>query len=329
MFKNILHAIGNTPLVKVNFASPAQIYAKLEYLNPGGSVKDRSALFMIETAEREGRLQPGGTIIDASSGNHGIAVAMIGRLKGYRVIITVSEKISQEKLKTIQAYGAEVIMCPAVAFIDDPRSYHSVAVKLHRETPNSFMPNQYFNIVNAQAHFSLLGPEIWRQTNGTITHFFAGAGTGGTVSGVGKFLKSQNPQVKITAIDSINSFRSTNGQPKPYAIEGIGIDFETPVLNQAILDAIYPVSDAQAVNMLQELAAQHGLLVGPSSGAVAYAVQQVAKDLTANDVVVFICGDSGRAYLSKDFYQPSVDNQPVTTTTQQPGLQHLLQSSQH
>lgn len=318
MFKSVLHAIGNTPLVRVNFDSPAQIYAKLEYLNPGGSVKDRSALFMIETAEREGLLKPGGTIIDASSGNHGIAVALIGRLKGYRVIITVSEKISQEKLKTIQAYGAEVIMCPAVALIDDPRSYHSVAVKLHRETPNSFMPNQYFNVVNAQAHFSLLGPEIWRQTNGTITHFFAGAGTGGTVSGVGKFLKSQNPNVKVTAVDSINSFRSTNGQPKPYAIEGIGIDFDTPVLNHAILDAIYPVADAQALQMLKDLAAQHGLLVGPSSGAVAYAVQQAAKNLTADDVVVFICGDSGRAYLSKDFYQPQVGSAAINTEVKQP-----------
>lgn len=305
MHSSLLQAIGNTPLVKLNFDSPAQIYAKLEYLNPGGAVKDRSALYMIETAEKLGLLRPGGTIIDASSGNHGIAVAMIARIKGYRVIITVSEKISIEKLRTIQAYGAEVIVCPATALIDDPNSYHSVAVKLQKETPNSFMPNQYFNIVNAKAHETILGPEIWRQTNGTVTHFFAGAGTGGTISGVGKFLKSQNSQIKINAIDSNNSFRSTNGQPKPYQIEGIGIDFDTPVLDHAILDNIIQVSDAQALDMLKVLAAQHGLLVGPSSGAVAYAVQEYAKNLTANDLVVFICGDSGRAYLSKNFYTDS------------------------
>ncbi len=305
MFNSLLDAIGNTPLVKLNFDSPAQIYAKLEYLNPGGAVKDRSALYMIETAEKLGLLQPGGTIIDASSGNHGIAVAMIARLKGYRVIITVSEKISIEKLRTIQAYGAEVIVCPATALIDDPNSYHSIAVKLQKETPNSFMPNQYFNIVNAKAHETILGPEIWRQTNGQITHFFAGAGTGGTISGVGKFLKSQNHAIKINAIDSNNSFRSTNGHPKPYQIEGIGIDFDTPVLNQMVLDNIIPVSDQQALGMLKTLASQHGLLVGPSSGAVAYAVQEYAKNLTSTDLVVFICGDSGRAYLSKDFYTDS------------------------
>lgn len=302
MHKNLLHAIGNTPLVKLNFESEGQVYAKLEYLNPGGSVKDRSALYMIEHAEKTGLLKPGGTVVDASSGNHGIAVAMIGRIKGYRVIITVSEKVSLEKLQTIKAYGAEVIMCPSTAFIEDPRSYHSVAVEIQKSTPNSFMPNQYFNTVNAVAHETLLGPEIWQQTQGKITHFFAAAGTCGTVSGVGKSLKDKNPNIKVMALDSINSFRATNGNPKPYKVEGMGMDFETPVLNKSVIDEIICVSDEDALGMLKTLASKHGLLVGPSSGAVAYGAQEYAKKLKKDEIAVIIFGDSGRAYLSKGFY---------------------------
>lgn len=302
MYKNLLNAIGNTPLVKVNFDSDAQIYAKLEYLNPGGSVKDRSALFMIEEAERLGILKPGGTIVDASSGNHGIAVAMIGCIKKYKVIITVSEKVSQEKLQTIKAYGAEVVMCPATDFIDDPRGYHSQAVKIQQSIPNSFMPNQYFNVTNAIAHETLLGPEIWKQTEGKVTHFFAGAGTCGTVSGVGRYLKKQNPDIKVCALDSINSFRATGGNPKPYKVEGMGMDFETPVFDKNAVDEIIAVSDEGSIAMLKNLASNYGLLVGPSSGAVAYAVQEYCKKLSKNDLVVMIFGDSGRAYLTKGFY---------------------------
>jgi cystathionine beta-synthase len=302
LYNHLLDAIGNTPLVKVHFDTPAQIYAKLEYLNPGGSVKDRSALYMIEHAERTGKLKPGGTIIDASSGNQGAATAMIGAAKGYKVIIAVSEKISQEKLQTIQAYGAQVVMCPPTAFIDDPRSYHSVAKRLHAETPNSFMPDQYFNPVNAQAHYHSLGTEIWRQTGGAVTHYFAAAGTGGTVSGAGRYLKEQNKNVKVIALDSINSFRATGGNPKPYKVEGMGIDFESPVIDYSVIDQVLPVSDDNALAMLKTLATQHGLLVGPSSGAVAYGAYTYAKNLTKDDVVVMIFGDSGRAYLTKNFY---------------------------
>jgi len=316
MHKGVLSAIGNTPLVKVDFNTPAQVFAKLEYLNPGGSVKDRSALFMIEEAERLGILKPGGTIVDASSGNHGIAVALIGRIKGYKVIITVSEKVSIEKLQTIKAYGAEVVMCPSTEFIEDPRSYHSQAVSIHKRTPNSFMPNQYFNVSNSSAHESGLGPEIWKETEGKITHFFAGAGTTGTISGVGKFLKSKNPNIKIIALDSVNSWRATNGNPKPYKVEGMGIDFETPVFNKSVVDEIVCVSDENALAMLKTLAADHGLLVGPSSGAVAYAASQYAKKLSPTDLAVIIFGDSGRAYLSKGFYdhadQTNVMNKNIT-----------------
>lgn len=302
IYENVIDAIGNTPLVRLSLDSPAKLYAKLEYLNPGGSIKDRSALYMIEYAEKNGLLKKGGTIIDASSGNHGIAVAMIGSLKGYKVIITVSEKISKEKLETIKAYGAQTIMCPSTQFIEDHDNYHATAVRLHKETPNSFMPNQYFNVANAEGHYKSLGPEIWKQTEGKITHFFAGAGTGGTISGTGKFLKEQNPNIKIIAIDSNNSFYSTKGNPKPYKVEGIGIDFVSPVLNHSIINEIVPVSDDNALGTIKNLANKHGVLAGPSSGAVAYAALEYCKNLKEGDVAVAIFGDSGRAYLTKNFY---------------------------
>lgn len=307
-YDSVIAAIGNTPLIKVNFDSPATIYAKLEYLNPGGSVKDRSALFMIEEAERTGQLKPGGTIIDASSGNQGIASAMIGAMKGYKVIITMSEKSSHEKLNTILAYGAEVVLCPPTDFIEDPRSYHSKAREILAKTPNSFMPNQYFNLLNSEAHYRSLGTEIWRQTEGKITHFFACAGTGGTVSGAGRYLKEQNPNIKVFAIDSINSFRSTNGNPKPYKIEGMGVDFESPVLNKSIIDEFLTVSDEDGLGMLKTLARKHALLAGPSSGAVAAVVARYAQEnLKEGDLAVMIFGDSGRAYLSKGFYGSAQD----------------------
>lgn len=301
-YPSLLQAIGNTPLIQIPFESPATILAKLEYLNPGGSVKDRSALFMIEQAEKSGELKPGGTLIDASSGNHGITLAMIGAAKGYKVIIVVSEKISKEKLQTLQAYGAQVIVCKPTQFIDDPNSYHNIAKQLATQTPNSFMPNQYYNEQNRKAHYSLLGPEIWKQTKGTITHFFAGAGTGGTVSGVGQFLKEQNNTVKIHAIDSINSLRATNGNPKPYAIEGIGIDFHSDVIKYDVIDDIIPIADQEAIDAMNLLAKQYGLLVGPSSGAIAAAMLQKLPTFTKDDTVVIVFSDSGRAYLSKHFF---------------------------
>lgn len=302
LYSSTAHCIGNTPLVKLNFDNNAKVYAKLEYLNPGGSVKDRSALFMIEQAEKSGLLRPGGIIVDASSGNHGIAIAMIGAIKEYKVIITVSEKISAEKLQTIKAYGATVVMCPSTNFIDDPQSYHSQALKIHNSLPGSFMPNQYYNIDNALAHYSLLGPEIWKQTNGQITHFIAAAGTGGTVSGAGKYLKEQNPDIKVIAVDSNNSLRATKGEPKPYKIEGMGIDFVSPVLNHSIVDEFFEVTDEQGLGILQPLAAKQGILAGLSSGAVAYAAQEISKNLNTNDIAVAIFGDSGRAYLTKSYY---------------------------
>lgn len=308
MYQSLLDSIGNTPLVKIPLNSPATILAKLEYLNPGGSVKDRSALYMIQQAEKDGLLKQGGTIIDASSGNHGIALAMIGAARGYKVIITVSEKISEEKLKTLKAYGAQVVMCAPTEFIDDPKSYHFVAQKIAKETPGSFMPNQYYNIKNREGHYTLLGPELWAQTKGTVTHFFAGAGTGGTVSGAGTYLKEKNPDVKIYAIDSINSLRATCGHPKPYAIEGIGIDFHSDVIDYNVIDEVLNVGDKESLGLLSEFSQRYGLLVGPSSGAVLAGLYQKLDTFTKDDVVIVMFSDSGRAYLSKNFYGVQDEN---------------------
>jgi cystathionine beta-synthase len=309
MHESLLKAIGNTPLVRINFDSPAKIYAKLEYLNPGGSIKDRSALYMIEEAEEQGLIKPGGTLIEASSGNQGIATAMIGAIKGYKVIIIVSEKASIEKVQAIEAYGAKVIRCPVTKFMEDPQSYHSQALNLQKNIPNSFIINQYQNKSNVSAHYNWLGKEIWNQTQGQITHFFAGAGTCGTISGVGKYLKEQNPNIKIIAIDSINSYRSTKGNPKPYKLEGLGVDFDSPILDNSVIDEFIEVSDEHSLAFLKILARKHGFLVGLTSGAVAYAAQQYIKKMNPNDLVVIIFGDSGRAYLSKGFYnQPSDGN---------------------
>ncbi len=301
-YKNLLQAIGNTPLVRVPFDSPAKIYAKLEYLNPGGSIKDRAALFMIQEAERLGLLKPGGTLIEASSGNQGIATAMIGAMKGYKVIITVSEKISEEKQKTLQAYGAQLIRCKPTLHLQEPESYHTKALEIHRATPNSFMLNQYFNPTNAGAHYAMLGPEIWHQTEGTVTHYCAAAGSGGTVSGAGKYLKEQNNKIKVIAVDVPNSYRSTDKNPQPYKLEGIGVDYDTPLLDTQTIDDFILASDDNAIAMLKTMARHYGFLIGPSSGAVAYAAAQIAPTLTKNDVLVMVFGDSGRAYLTKNFY---------------------------
>ena len=298
---NLLEAIGDTSLVKVPFNTSAEIFAKLEYLNPGGSIKDRSALFMIEDAEEKGLLKPGGTIIEASSGNQGIAVAMIGAIKGYNVIITGSEKVSEEKVKTLKAYGAEVIICPNTD-LHDSENYHNLPFAIQKKTPNSVFLNQYFNLSNPKAYYTTLGPEIWQQTDGKITHFFAAAGTGGTISGVGKFLKEKNPNIKVIAVDVDNSFHATRGKPKPYKMEGIGIDFDTPCLDESVIDEFLSVSDEQSFSMLKTMASKYGFLLGTSGGAVAYAVQNYLDKLTKDDVAVIIFSDSGRAYLSKNYF---------------------------
>lgn len=301
-YKTLLQAIGNTPLIRIDFGTPPTVLAKLEYLNPGGSLKDRSALYMIEEAERTGQLKPGGTIIEASSGNQGIAASMIGAYKGYNVIITVSDKFSKEKIDTLRAYGTRVVVCPSTSCLEDPTSYHSTAVRIHHETPNSIMLNQYFNPTNALAHYHSLGPELWQQTQGTLTHFFTAAGTCGHGSGAGRYLKEKNPNVKVIPVDAATSWLATKGNPKPYKIEGIGIDFDAPLLDRKVFDEFVTVTDEDAIAMLKTLARKHGVLVGPSSGAVAWATREYSKKLSPQDVVVMVLGDSGRAYLTKGFY---------------------------
>lgn len=295
MYSNILQVIGNTPLVRL--AEHQNIYLKLEYLNPGGSIKDRPALFMIEEAEKSGQLKPGDTIIDASSGNFGATLAMIGAIKGYKVVITVPEKISAEKLGAIKAYGAEVIVCPVVHDVSNPQHYRRKVEEVQKSLPNSFRPNQYYNENNPLCHFSVLGPEIWRQTEGKITHLFVGIGTGGTISGVGKYLKAQNQAIKIIGVDSDTSSRATNGNPGSSKVEGIGIDPDMILIDYTVIDTIINISDSDAFNTVKTIATQNGILLGPSSGAVIAAVLQY--QFTPDDLVVVICPDSGKAYLSK------------------------------
>lgn len=300
---NVISAIGNTPLIPIDLVLEKEISikAKLEYLNPGGSMKDRSALYMVEDAEKKGLLKPGYTLIDASSGNHGIAVALIGACKGYKVIITVSEKISKEKLETLQCYGARIIMCPATNSIDHPLSYHRIARKIAEQTPHSVFLDQYFNVVNAQGHYFSLGAELWRQTDGNVTYIFGATGTGGSLSGTGKYFKERNQAVKIIGVDTATSWRATGGNPQPYALEGIGVDFNSPVLNHTVIDDFVNVTDQEAIAMLQYLS-RNGLLVGPSSGAVAAAVMKYKHNFNPGDEIIVIFGDSGRAYLSKQLY---------------------------
>ena len=298
--KKFLECIGNTPLTELDFGVKPTILAKLEYLNPGGSIKDRAALFAVEEAERQGILKPGGTIVEATSGNQGITLAMIGAIKGYQVIITVPDRISREKLTTLRAYGAKVYVCPCTDSLHDSEGYHVKAEMLCQKIPNAFMPNQYYNMANLRAHYSTTGPEIWEQTKGKLTHCFIAMGTCGTISGVGRYLKEKNPAIKIIGIDAATSKRSAPNCPKAYESEGIGVDVITDLLDLSVIDEIVPLEDPIIFNTTKALA-KRGLLVGLSSGAVMHVALQFAERLTEDDVVVVILADSGRAYLSKLF----------------------------
>jgi len=293
-YKNVLKLIGNTPVAQLHFDSPATVLAKLEYLNPGGSIKSRPALFMIEEAEKTGQLKPGGTIIEASSGNQGIALAMIGAAKGYKVIITVPDKTSKEKIATLKAYGAKVFACPDTKDKNDPNGYHAKAQYFLATIPNAFMPNQYHNKQNPLAHYKTTGPEIWKQTSGTVTHFIAGKGSCGTISGIGKYLKEQNPNIRIIAVDEAPTTKKNK-----HKIEGIGVGINTN-LDTSVVDEFVFIDGSDAFAMAKKMA-KEGFLIGLSSGAVMHATQQYAKKLTQDDVVVTILADSGRAYLTKLF----------------------------
>lgn len=298
IYQGLLGAIGNTPMVELRVKGVAPTcYAKLEYLNPGGSIKDRSALFMVEEAERQGLLKAGYTIIEGSSGNQGIAVAMIGAVKGYPVIVTVPERTSSEKVATLKAYGAEVIVCKEHG---EGTGYTEVARALHLGNPNSFMLNQYYNPQNAEAHYRSTGPEIWKQTQGQVTHIVMAMGSCGTVVGVSRFLKEQNPAVRVIGVDAATSALSSP-IPAPYTVEGIGVDALDGLFDRKAVDEVYTVTDPEVFAEVKTLAREEGLMVGLSSAAVTCVLKRIAHTFPADAKVVILLADSGRAYLQKAF----------------------------
>ena len=312
---SVLGTIGHTPLVRlgrVGAALPAPLLAKLEFMNPGGSVKDRIATVMIEDAERRGLLKPGGTLIEGTSGNTGVGLAMVAALKGYRCIFTMPDKMSQEKVNLLRAYGAEVVITPTAVPPDDPRSYYSVAKRLNREIPNSYYPNQYDNLSNPEAHYRTTGPEIWEQTEGKVTHVIIGMGTGGTISGIGRYLKERNPKVRVIGADPVGSlytqyFREGCRMPdkpffKTYKVEGIGEDILPKAIDFSLIDDVVQVSDKESFTAARRLCREEGIFAGGSSGTALHAALQVARGLKKGDLAVVLLPDSGSRYLST-FYR--------------------------
>jgi cystathionine beta-synthase len=309
---SIIETIGRTPLVRLNSVTsdlPCLMLAKVEFFNPGGSIKDRIGPPIIEDAERQGLLKPGGTIVEATSGNTGVGLAIAAATRGYRCIFVMPDKMSQEKILLLRAFGARVVVTPTAVEPEDPRSYYSVARRLVEETPNAILANQYHNPVNPQCHYDVTGPEIWQQTDGRITHFIAGMGTGGTITGVGRYLKEQNPQVQIVGVDPIGSIlyelhRSGRYvKAESYKVEGIGEDFLPGTTDLSTVDTIVQVNDRESLMMARRLVREEGIFCGGSSGTAVIGAIKYAREhqLGPDDVVVIILPDSGSRYLSKVF----------------------------
>ncbi len=307
-YTDILEAIGNTPLIRLNRVtgeSGALVLCKAEFLNPGGSVKDRIGRNMIEAAEREGHLDPGGTVVESTSGNTGVGLALVAATKGYRLVFTMPDKMSQEKIRLLKAFGAEVVVTPTAVEPSSPESYYSVAKRIAGEREGAFYVNQYFNEENTLSHYRTTGPEIWRQTGGKITHLVVGMGTGGTISGAGKYLKEQNPDIRVIGVDPEGSILSDvfhgkgDAEARPYKVEGIGEDLVPGTLWFEYIDEVHTVTDRESFNMARRLAREEGLLVGGSSGSACSVAVKIARDLPDGAVVVVVFPDSGERYLSK------------------------------
>jgi cystathionine beta-synthase len=299
--ESLIDLVGNTPLVRLNRTGRhlrCHLLAKLEYLNPGGSVKDRPALAMIRAAEAEGLLRRGSTIVEPTSGNTGVGLAMIAAQRGYSCIFTMPDKIAEEKRQLLRAFGAKVVVCPTAVDPGHPDSYYSVADRITAETPRAFQPNQYRNAANPSAHELSTGPEIWRQTAGRVTHFVAGVGTGGTISGVGRYLKAQNPAIQVIAADPEGSIYSGGGG-RPYLVEGIGEDFWPATYDPSTVDKVVAVSDSDSFLTARHMTRDEGIIVGGSCGTAVWAALHIGKDLGPDDVIVVLVPDSGRGYLSK------------------------------
>jgi cystathionine beta-synthase len=308
-FENIMSGLGNTPLVALRRFHPegAWLAAKVEWFNPGSSVKDRIAPALIEAGEKSGQLAPGGTIVEPTSGNTGVGLAMVAALKGYKLICTTPDKVPSEKVALLEAFGAEVLVCPTEVPADDPRSYYKVAERI-RDEQGAYLPYQYYNQANPEAHYATTGPEIWKQTEGKITHWVCGVGTGGTISGAGKYLKEQNPDVRVVAVDTVGSvyahYQKHGELPpadriKPYLIDGIGEDFLPETVWWDYIDDVVTIDDKTGYRVTMELARKEGIFGGSSSGAAAAGARRVARDLTDSAVVVTLFPDSGERYLSK------------------------------
>jgi cystathionine beta-synthase len=302
---SILDLVGNTPLVRLSRLIEAErlrcdLLAKVEITNPGGSVKDRVAVAMIDAAEEAGLLKPGGTIVEPTSGNTGAGLAIVAAQRGYHCIFVMSDKMSNEKVALLRSYGAEVVVCPTAVPPEDPRSYYSTAERLVRETPDSFRPDQYSNPANPLAHERTTGPEIWNQTAGRVTHFVAGIGTGGTITGVARALKVQNPSIQIVGADPSGSVYS-GGTGRPYLVEGVGEDFWPTTFDPKLVDRVIEVSDADSFLTARRVTREEGLLIGGSCGTAVHAALEVGRELGPDDVVVVLLPDSGRSYLSKIF----------------------------